>query len=58
MKNMKRLKKRLLAEGLFDDTRKRKIPSYAKKIGVVTAGTGQSYRIYAMSQRGEIRMCR
>ena len=35
-----KLKKRLLAEGLFDDTRKRKIPSYAKKIGVVTAGTG------------------
>lgn len=35
-----KLKKRLLAEGLFDDTRKRKIPSYAKKIGVVTARTG------------------
>ena len=35
-----KLKKRLLAEGLFDDTRKRKIPSYAKKIGLVTAGTG------------------
>ena len=36
-----KLKKRLLAEGLFDDTRKRKIPSYAKKIGVVTSDKQQ-----------------
>lgn len=35
-----KLKKRLLAEGLFDDSRKKKIPVYAKKIGVVTAQTG------------------
>ena len=35
-----KLKKRLLAEGLFDDSRKRQIPKYAKKIGVVTAQTG------------------
>ncbi len=35
-----RLKKRLLAEGLFDDSRKKQIPRYAKKIGVVTAETG------------------
>ena len=35
-----KLKKRLLAEGLFDATRKRKIPAYASKIGVVTAKTG------------------
>lgn len=35
-----RLKKRLLAEGLFDDERKKQIPKYAKKIGIVTAQTG------------------
>ncbi len=35
-----RLKKRLLAEGLFDEGRKKRIPKYAKKIGVVTAQTG------------------
>lgn len=34
------LKKRLLAEGLFDDSRKKEIPRFAKKIGVVTAQTG------------------
>lgn len=33
-------KKRLLAEGLFDKEKKRKIPSYAMCIGVVTAQTG------------------
>lgn len=35
-----KLKKRLLAEGLFDDERKKQIPGYAKKIGIVTAQTG------------------
>ncbi|MBO5483886.1 MAG: exodeoxyribonuclease VII large subunit [Lachnospiraceae bacterium] len=35
-----KLKKRLLSEGLFDEHRKRKIPRYASKIGVVTAKTG------------------
>ncbi|MBU5479239.1 exodeoxyribonuclease VII large subunit [Eubacterium sp. MSJ-13] len=35
-----RLKKRLLEEGLFDESKKKKIPAYAKKIGVVTAKTG------------------
>lgn len=35
-----KLKKRLLAEGLFDDSRKKEIPRFAKKIGVVTAQTG------------------
>lgn len=35
-----KLKKRLLAEGLFDDSRKKAIPKYAKKVGVVTAQTG------------------
>lgn len=35
-----RRKKRLLAEGLFDEEKKRKIPRYAMCIGVVTAQTG------------------
>ncbi len=35
-----KLKKRLLAEGLFDEQRKKVIPRYASKIGVVTAQTG------------------
>lgn len=35
-----KLKSRLLQEGLFDNERKKKIPTYAKKIGVVTARTG------------------
>lgn len=35
-----KMKKRLLAEGLFDADRKKKIPLYAKSIGVVTAPEG------------------
>lgn len=35
-----RRKKRLLEEGLFDESRKKKIPAYAMRIGVVTASTG------------------
>ena len=35
-----KLKKRLLAEGPFDDSKKKKIPRFAQKIGVVTAQTG------------------
>lgn len=35
-----KLKKRLLSEGLFDEQRKKQIPKYASKIGVVTAETG------------------
>lgn len=34
------LKKRLLLEGLFDESNKKKIPFYVSRIGVVTASTG------------------
>lgn len=34
------LKKKLQGEGLFDQTRKREIPRYPKRIGVVTSATG------------------
>ncbi|WP_405306349.1 exodeoxyribonuclease VII large subunit [Methanobrevibacter sp.] len=38
------LKKKLKAEGLFDDTHKKEIPEYPGKIGVVTAQTGAAIR--------------
>ena len=38
------LKKKLKAEGLFDETRKKEIPKYPKRIGVVTAQTGAAIR--------------
>lgn len=34
------LYKKLLAEGLFDESRKRQIPRFPKKIGIVTSSTG------------------
>ena len=38
------LKKKLEAEGLFDDAHKKEIPKYPKRIGVVTAATGAAIR--------------
>ena len=38
------LKKKLKAEGLFDETHKKEIPKYPKRIGVVTAQTGAAIR--------------
>lgn len=38
------LKKRLEAEGLFDEARKRKISRMPKKIGIITASTGAAIR--------------
>ena len=38
------LKKKLEKEGLFDKTRKKKIPRISRKIGVVTAPTGAAIR--------------
>ena len=34
------MKKQLLAEGLFDEAKKKPIPRYVKKVGIVTAETG------------------
>ena len=39
-----KLKKKLAAEGLFSQERKKKIPKVPKKIGIVTASTGAAIR--------------
>ena len=39
-----RLKKKLKAEGLFDRERKKPLPSFPKRVGVVTSGTGAAFQ--------------
>ena len=41
---LEKLKKQLSAEGLFDASRKKKLPEYPKRIGVVTSPTGAVIR--------------
>ena len=38
------LKEKLAKEGLFDEAKKRKIPSFPKKIGIITSPTGAAVR--------------
>ena len=38
------LKNRLSTEGLFDESRKRPLPRYPKRVGVITAATGAAVR--------------
>lgn len=38
------LKKRLAAEGLFDESRKKPIPRYPRRVGVITSPTGAAVR--------------
>ena len=44
LKKLEELKKKLSAEGLFDEAHKRPIPKYPQKIGIVTAPTGAAIR--------------
>ena len=41
---LEKLKKKFMAEGLFDPARKKKLPEYPKRIGVVTSSTGAVIR--------------
>jgi exodeoxyribonuclease VII large subunit len=41
---LEELKRRLQAEGLFDDQRKKPLPRYPRRIGVVTSPTGAAVR--------------
>lgn len=41
---LEQLKKKLHAEGLFDSTRKKMIPSFPRRVGVVTSPTGAALR--------------
>ena len=56
------LKKKLAAEGLFDESRKKPIPVFPERVGVVTSGTGAAVRdiINVISRRfpsAEIVVC-
>ena len=39
-----KLKKKLMAEGLFDESKKKKIPKFPKRIGIITAPTGAAIK--------------
>src|SRR5574337_1022465 len=43
-REFEQLKARLDAEGLFDAARKRALPAYARRIGVITSATGAAVR--------------
>jgi exodeoxyribonuclease VII large subunit len=44
MAALERLKKKLAAEGLFDEERKRPLPPYPRTVGVVTSASGAAFR--------------
>ena len=50
---LEQLKAKLLAEGLFDESRKKPLPPYPKRVGVVTSGQGAAVRdiIHVLSRR-------
>jgi exodeoxyribonuclease VII large subunit len=52
-REFEQLKARLDAEGLFDAARKRSLPRYARRIGVITSATGAAIRdvLSVMSRR-------
>ncbi len=44
MAQLERLKEKLSAEGLFDQSRKKPVPLFPKKVGVITSETGAAIR--------------
>ena len=44
LKKLEELKKKLAAEGLFDESHKKKIPKIPNKIGIITAPTGAAIK--------------
>jgi exodeoxyribonuclease VII large subunit len=44
MAALERLKKKLAAEGLFDEERKRPLPRFPRRVGVVTSPSGAAFR--------------
>jgi exodeoxyribonuclease VII large subunit len=52
------LKRKLTAEGLFDESRKRKLPSEPRVIGVVTSATGAAFQdiVKVARRRGNVRI--
>jgi exodeoxyribonuclease VII large subunit len=49
---LEELKRRLQAEGLFDEARKRELPAYPSRIGLVTSSTGAAVRDLIRVLRG------
>lgn len=52
------LKRKLTAEGLFDESRKRKLPTEPRVIGVVTSATGAAFQdiVKVARRRGNVRI--
>lgn len=51
------LKDKLYKEGLFDESHKKKIPKYPKKIGVITASTGAAIRDIIITIKRRYPLC-
>ena len=50
------LKKRLAAEGLFDEARKRPIPSFPQRVGIITSRTGSAIHDMVSTLRGHVHL--
>lgn len=51
------LKKKLLAEGLFDEARKKPLPDFPRRIGVLTSPTGAAVRDIITTIKKRYRLC-
>ena len=52
-----KLKKKLSAEGLFDESHKKKIPTIPKRVGIITASTGAAVRDIVTTIRRRFPIC-